>query len=87
MKMKAAEEAVIKADSTAAATLTPAGPAPAHLLNKTPRDSWIELLMPFSTDARLREQYVNYHGGVRFGKILEDLDAAAGNIAHMVCAE
>jgi acyl-coenzyme A thioesterase 9 len=38
--------------------------------------------MPFSTDIVLREQYVNYHGGLRFGKILEDLDAMAGNIAH-----
>ncbi|KAL6075985.1 Thioesterase/thiol ester dehydrase-isomerase [Balamuthia mandrillaris] len=56
--------------------------APSFLLDKTPAESAVELYLPFSTDQNLREQYVNFYGNLRFGKILEDLDAAAGNVAH-----
>jgi acyl-coenzyme A thioesterase 9 len=36
---------------------------------------------PFSTNEFLKEQYRNPFGQMRFGKVLEDLDALAGNIA------
>ena len=36
---------------------------------------------PFSTDAVLRELYVNPFGGVRVGRLLEDLDSLAGSVA------
>lgn len=36
------------------------------------------MLLPFSTDLALREQYINFYGNLRMGKILEDLDACAG---------
>lgn len=49
--------------------------------SKTPSDSATEISYPFSTDEFLLESYINPWGEVRFGKILEDLDALAGNIA------
>lgn len=52
------------------------------IVNKKPSDSFVEVKLNFSTDTSLQEQYVNLFGGVRVGKILEDLDAMAGNIAH-----
>jgi len=56
---------------------------PSFLVNKTPSDSIVEVLLPFSTDIALREQYINFYGNLRMGKILEDLDACAGNVAHV----
>jgi acyl-coenzyme A thioesterase 9 len=38
--------------------------------------------LSFSTDTVLQEQYRNLFGGIRVGKVLEDLDALAGSIAH-----
>ncbi len=43
-------------------------------------DSYCEVIMPFRTDLNLREDYVNHFKGIRFGKILEDLDAMAATI-------
>jgi hypothetical protein len=33
---------------------------PSFLVNKTPSDSIVEVLLPFSTDIALREQYINF---------------------------
>ncbi len=49
---------------------------------KHPRDSRYEKIMPFSTDLTLREAYLNFFGYIRFGKLLEELDMAAGIIAY-----
>lgn len=46
-----------------------------------PRHSEIKIKYPFHTDELLQESYKNPWGQMRFGKILEDLDALAGNIA------
>ena len=46
------------------------------------RDSYIEIILPFSTNENLREEYVNVYGGIRFAKIIEDMDALAGSIAY-----
>lgn len=51
---------------------------------KTPRvpsQSMTQISYPFSSDEFLKETYKNPWGQMRFGKILEDLDALAGNIA------
>jgi len=40
----------------------------------------------FSNNPDLREQYVNPWGRVRIGRVIEDLDALAGNIAHSHCS-
>ncbi|KDD73141.1 hypothetical protein H632_c2492p0 [Helicosporidium sp. ATCC 50920] len=42
---------------------------------------------PFSTDATLREHYRGPWGGVRLGRILEDLDSLAGYVAWTHCSD
>lgn len=41
-------------------------------------DSYREAYIPLGTSARLREKYINFWNGVRFGRIMEDLDTMAG---------
>ncbi|KAL7529830.1 hypothetical protein ACHAWF_003125 [Thalassiosira exigua] len=48
---------------------------------KRPRESEVGIEYKFSEDRFLFETYRNPWGEMRFGKILEDLDALAGNIA------
>jgi len=48
---------------------------------KHPSESEVGIAYPFSQDQFLLETYRNPWGEMRFGKILEDLDALAGNIA------
>lgn len=50
-------------------------------LPRVPNQSMISISYPFSRDELLKESYRNPWGQLRFGKILEDLDALAGNIA------
>jgi hypothetical protein len=45
-----------------------------------PRQSRTSISYPFTSNPLLKESYRNPWGQVRFGKILEDLDALAGNI-------
>ena len=55
-----------------------------HLRN-TIKDSYCELLLPFADDAEIRSDYVSIYGGIRFGKILEDLDVLAATVAYLHC--
>lgn len=55
---------------------TPSLPQP-----KSPADSRVAISYPFTTDELLLESYRNPWGQMRFGRIIEDLDALAGNIA------
>lgn len=48
---------------------------------RPPSESITNISYPFSSDEFLKEQYRNPFGQMRFGKVLEDLDALAGNIA------
>jgi acyl-CoA hydrolase len=48
---------------------------------RPPSESITNISYAFSTDEFLKEQYRNPFGQMRFGKVLEDLDALAGNIA------
>jgi acyl-coenzyme A thioesterase 9 len=48
---------------------------------RVPSQSTTSISYPFSSDEFLKETYRNPWGQIRFGKILEDLDALAGNIA------
>ena len=57
--------------------IPPAGPDK----GKHPRESEVGIRYEFSKDQHLLETYRNPYGEMRFGKILEDLDALAGNIA------
>jgi acyl-CoA hydrolase len=54
---------------------------------KTPADSALELKLAFSTDAALRDQYVNNRGDMRFGLVLELLDQVAGDAAWKYVGE
>ncbi|KAK9916242.1 hypothetical protein WJX75_000412 [Coccomyxa subellipsoidea] len=45
----------------------------------------LSISYPFSTSPLLQEQYRNPWGYVRMGKVLEDLDSFAGNIAYEHC--
>jgi len=48
---------------------------------KTPRDSEIRVEYPFQTNPLLAESYKSPWNTMRLGKLFEDLDALAGNIA------
>ena len=52
---------------------------------KTARDSRVDILMPFGSDEHLRMTYTSPWGFVRTGRIIEDLDALAGNVAFRHC--
>ncbi|KAJ1644139.1 hypothetical protein LPJ64_004151 [Coemansia asiatica] len=52
------------------------------LVLKKISDSFIETFLPFKDNLSLREEYVNYYGDIRLGKVLEDLDRLAGAVAY-----
>lgn len=56
-------------------------------LARTMSDSYCEALLPFKDDLDLRSDYVNMFGGIRFGKVLEDLDAMAATVAYLHCGQ
>ncbi|XP_066973612.1 acyl-coenzyme A thioesterase 9, mitochondrial-like isoform X1 [Macrobrachium rosenbergii] len=41
------------------------------------KDSWDSAIIPLGSEERLREKYVTFLGGVRVGRLLEDLDVFA----------
>lgn len=51
------------------------------VLTKTAKDSRLSLRYKFSSDWQLKDLYADHMGNVLIGKLLEDLDALAGNIA------
>ena len=59
--------------------MKPVNPFPSIL----PSDSFWSVSLPFDTDLHLYDDYVRFDGGIRFERILEDLDAFAGNTAHL----
>lgn len=50
--------------------------------SKRPQESALEKRFAFGSQPSLREQYVNYFGDLRFGKMMEEMDAAAGAISY-----
>ncbi|TEB22448.1 Thioesterase/thiol ester dehydrase-isomerase [Coprinellus micaceus] len=45
-------------------------------------DSYAELVLPFGSSAETLERYINASGGIRTGKLMENLDSLAGSIAY-----
>ncbi|KAH7102421.1 HotDog domain-containing protein [Auriculariales sp. MPI-PUGE-AT-0066] len=45
-------------------------------------DSYSEVMLPLRSNAILFEQFINANGGIRTGKLMEQLDALAGSIAY-----
>lgn len=41
-----------------------------------------EKILPFGQDLALRNEYINYFGDIRFGKLLEELDLTAGIVSY-----
>lgn len=70
-RQKAKQDLKLTADTTASQCW----------ISKRPQDSFVQVAYNFSSDGLLREAYKNPWGRIRFGKLLEDLDALAGNIA------
>lgn len=54
-------------------------------IEKPPSASLLTVLLPFGSDPSLRAEYVNKWGQIRVGKLFEELDAFAGNIAYTHC--
>lgn len=52
------------------------------IIIKTTKESFNEIYYPFESDKNLMSEYIGDDGYVQFGKILEDLDSMAGNIAN-----
>ena len=71
-KAKAAEKLALEDGVIASARTTS---------SRTPADSRTVLSFPFHQEADLREQYSNPWGGIRIGKVMEDLDALAGYVS------
>ena len=42
------------------------------------KDSYQEVIIPLGQDPVVREKYISFMKGLRFGRILEDLDTFAG---------
>lgn len=43
-------------------------------------DSYVECVIPLSSDISLRERYATFHSSLRVGRLLEDLDVLGGKI-------
>lgn len=54
---------------------------------RTSDQSRLTMRYSFSTDSHLRDLYVDHTGNILTGKLLEDLDALAGNIANKHCCD
>ncbi|KAJ1558419.1 hypothetical protein HK096_000996, partial [Nowakowskiella sp. JEL0078] len=57
-------------------------PAERILVPKRMEDSYVEEFLPFKSYPAELENYINFYGGVRIGKIFEDLDAMAGSASY-----
>nr|CAG8433584.1 14268_t:CDS:2 [Entrophospora candida] len=56
-----------------------------QLVPKTMSDSCVEKFLPLKSDAELLEDYISPYGGIRLGKIFENLDLLAGASAYKHC--
>jgi acyl-coenzyme A thioesterase 9 len=56
----------------------PAEPLPARRMH----DSYSEIMLPFASQPKLLEAYVNASGGLQTGKLMEHLDSLAGGVAY-----
>ncbi|KAK5582302.1 hypothetical protein RB653_003885 [Dictyostelium firmibasis] len=58
---------------------------PPMLITKSPKDSEIEYILPFSSDLKLRGNYLSPYGNLRIGRLLEDLDSIAALVTLKHC--
>ncbi len=58
-----------------------------EILTKNPSESRTKMQYAFKTAPTLKDQYANAWGYIRHGRVLEDLDALAGNVAFHHCKD
>ena len=58
-----------------------------EIVTKTTDQSRLTLCYNFTKDSNLRDLYIDHTGNILIGKLLEDLDALAGNIASDHCED
>ena len=63
-------------------TLPKVPPQRAPLVEKPPWQSSIVVCYDFNNNKSILNEYIRFDGGVRFGRILEDMDSLAGNVAE-----
>ncbi|ORX73152.1 hypothetical protein DL89DRAFT_88760 [Linderina pennispora] len=73
--------------ASCSASTTPTWPTPRRtekkpLVLKKISDSFTETFLRFKDNRALREEYINFYGEIRLGKVLEDLDRLAGAVAY-----
>jgi acyl-coenzyme A thioesterase 9 len=54
-------------------------PTSSQVFPKKPLDSFSSVTLPLKSDFVTRNEYINFHGAVRLGKFMEDLDLLSGN--------
>lgn len=52
---------------------------------RTIDESYCQIVLPFAEDAELRADYISMYGGIRLGKLLEDMDVLAATVAYLHC--
>lgn len=50
---------------------------------RTVSDSYVETILPFSTDEKLKAEYLSFKNHIRIGKLLENMDLTAGQVAYL----
>lgn len=70
------------ADGKASSNYPEGAPVQSAVSPKAPSESRTKITYGFASDEALREGYRNPWGAVRIGRLLEDLDALAGNVAY-----
>ncbi|KAJ1968483.1 hypothetical protein H4R34_006261, partial [Dimargaris verticillata] len=60
---------------------------PQQLVLKNMNDSFCEFVLPFKDHPSMLYDYVNVHGNIRIGRILEELDKLAGAVAYRHCSD
>lgn len=56
------------------------------IIDKPREESFTYLVLPFKDDKWLCDSYINALGRLRFGSLMQDLDALAGRIAYRHCS-
>ncbi|KAH3804877.1 hypothetical protein DPMN_133169 [Dreissena polymorpha] len=68
--------------STADSHVAPIATSQDDIPPRTMAHSFRKVIIPLGTNPMLKEKYINFYQGIRFGRILEDLDTFAVDISY-----
>ncbi|KAH3804898.1 acyl-coenzyme A thioesterase 9, mitochondrial-like [Dreissena polymorpha] len=68
--------------STAGSVFAPVATSQDEIPPRTMAHSFRKVVIPLGTNPMLKEKYINFYQGIRFGRILEDLDTFAVDISY-----